>query len=68
VLSFVKGDERRIVAWTTSSGPRRVAIPQVSGQFSITTMNSSNGGRVQVIQGTLTIDLSSTPVYLVAVN
>jgi hypothetical protein len=45
-----------------------VAIPQLSGQFSITTMNGSNGGRVQVTQGTLTMDLSSTPVYLVAVN
>jgi hypothetical protein len=41
VLSFAKGDEVRIVAWTTSTAPRRLQIPQLSGQFSVTTMSEA---------------------------
>ena len=66
VLSFVKSGELRIVAWTTSTAPRRVAIPQLSDEFSVTTMSGRDGGRVRATHDGLMIDLSTSPVYLVA--
>src|SRR5437588_3737681 len=36
LLAFTNGSERRIVAWTTSSTPRRVNVSNVSGRFLIT--------------------------------
>jgi hypothetical protein len=64
VLAFVRGDERRIVAWTTSPARRRLTIP-VTGQFSLTTMAGANGGSIRSSQDSLTIDVGTTPVYLV---
>jgi hypothetical protein len=65
VLAFVRGDERRIVAWTTSPTRRRLTIPAVTGQFSITTMGGAGSGRINSNQDSLTIDVGITPVYLV---
>ena len=68
VLAFIRGDERRIVAWTTSPSPRRLAIPHLSGQFSITTMSGAPAGRARVTADVLRIDLSQSPLYLVTVD
>jgi hypothetical protein len=65
VLAFVRGDERRIVAWTTSPGLRRLTIPAATGEFSITTMLGAGAGRIRSNQDALTIDVGTTPVYLV---
>ncbi len=66
VLSFMKDGERRFVAWTTSPTPHRLAIPQVSGEFSVTAMGGADRGRVRATQDALPIDISISPVYLVA--
>lgn len=68
VLVFVRGDERRIVAWTASPAPHRLAIPHLSDQFSLTTMSGGNGGRAVATEDTLKIDVSQSPVYLISVN
>jgi hypothetical protein len=64
VLAFVRGDERRIVAWTTSSTRRRLTIPAATGQFSITTMAGADAGRIHSNQDALTIDVGTTPIFL----
>ena len=64
VLLFVKGDESRIVAWTASPAPHPLAIPHLSGQFSVTTMTGGNSGRAVATGDALTIDVSQSPVYL----
>jgi polysaccharide biosynthesis protein PslG len=68
VLAFVRGDERRIVAWTAAPAAHRLATPNLSGQFSVTTMSGGNGGRAVATEDTLTIDVSQSPVYLISVN
>jgi hypothetical protein len=68
VLAFVRGDERRIVAWTASPPRRRLTIPAVTGQFSLTTMAGAEAGRISSNEGTLTIDVAASPVYLVALR
>jgi len=68
VLAFVRGDERRFVAWTVSPGARRLTIPDLSGQFSITTMVGTGAGRIGSKQGALAIDVSTNPLYLVPVS
>jgi hypothetical protein len=68
VLAFVKQGERRLVAWTAAPTPHRIVIPNLSGQFSLTTMSGSNGGRSIATKDTLTIEVSGSPIYLVAAN
>jgi hypothetical protein len=60
--------ERRIVAWTTSGTSRQITIPNLSGQFSITTMTGSNGGGAGSADDALTIEISASPIYLLAIN
>jgi hypothetical protein len=68
VLAFARGDERRLVAWTTSPAVRRLRIPLLSGQFSITTMTGAGRGEMTSTENALTINISASPVYLVQVN
>jgi hypothetical protein len=65
VLAFTKDGERRLAAWTTSPGKKRVKIPTANGQFTMTNMKGDEGGRVSSDQGFLSIKLSNAPVYLV---
>ena len=60
--------EHRIVAWTSSSTSHQITIPNLSGQFSITTMSGSNGGRPGAAKDALTIEVSASPIYLLAIN
>src|SRR5947208_13580537 len=62
VLLFVRGDETRIVAWTTSPTPRRLTASLFSGQFAVTTMSGGNGSPAQ---NSSTIEVSNSPVYLI---
>jgi polysaccharide biosynthesis protein PslG len=68
VLTFVKGNERRIVVWTAAPAPHRLAIPYLSGRFSLTTMSGGTGGRAVAADDMLTIEVSQSPVYLISVN
>ena len=68
VLSFARGDEFRIVAWTVSPTAHRLVIAHLSGQFSVTTMSGRDGGRLRATQDGLMIDVSNSPIYLFAAN
>lgn len=68
VLAFVRGNERRLVAWTTSAVPRRVTIEHFAGHFSITSMLGIKGVQRASTQDELTIDISASPVYLISEN
>jgi hypothetical protein len=67
VLQFVKGNERRIAAWTASPTPRQLRIPDLAGPFSLVAM-TGNTARVVATQDALTIEVSGAPVYLVSAN
>ena len=64
VLVFSQGSERRYAAWTTSSTPHRVMIPHVTGLFNVTRLTGENGGTRAPNSGTLSIDLTTSPLYL----
>jgi hypothetical protein len=64
VLVFTKGDELRIAAWTTSSSVHRVFIPIKEGQFRITKYTGENTGPVSATRDGLTVELSTSPIYL----
>jgi hypothetical protein len=68
VLAFVKQGERRLVAWTASPTPHRIVIPNLSGEFSLTRMSGSDGGRSIATKDALTIEVSGSPIYLVAAH
>ena len=64
VLVFSQGSERRYAAWTTSSNPHRVMIPHLTGLFNVTQLTGKSGGTVAPNNGTLSIDLTTSPLYL----
>ena len=64
VLVFSQGSERRYVAWTTSSNPHHVMIPYITGLFNVTRLTGESGGTRATNSGTLSIDLSTSPLYL----
>jgi hypothetical protein len=64
VLVFSKGSERRYAAWTTSSTPHRVMIPQITGSFNVTRLTGEGGGTRAPNGGTLSVDLTTSPLYL----
>jgi len=68
VLVFTNGGERRLVAWTTSFTSRRVNVSSVSGRFVITKITGEPGGFVSASNGSLSIEISSSPIYLAAAN
>ena len=68
LLAFTNGSERRIVAWTTSSTPRRVNISGLRGRFALTQMTGENSGFLSASSGSLSIELSNSPIYLAAAN
>lgn len=65
VLVFSQGSERRYVAWTTSSNPHRVMIPRVSGLFNVTRLTGESSDTLVPNRGTLSIELTTSPVYLI---
>jgi hypothetical protein len=64
VLMFAKESERRYAAWTTSSTPHRVMIPHVTGLFNVTRLTGESGGTRAPNSGSLSIDLTTSPLYL----
>jgi polysaccharide biosynthesis protein PslG len=65
VLVFSKGSERRYAAWTTSSAAHRVMIPHITGSFNVTRLTGEIGGTRAPNSGTLSIDLTTSPLYLI---
>lgn len=68
VLVFTNGTDRRIVAWTTSATSRRVTLAGMSGRFSVTQIMGQAGGAISVTENSLSIELSSSPIYLAPAN
>ncbi len=66
VLVFGNGNDRRIVAWTASANSRREILARVTGSFSIFKVTGQPGGIVSANEESLSIDLDSSPIYLVA--
>ena len=64
ILMFAKGSERRYAAWTISSTPHRVTIPQIAGLLNVTRLTGESGGGLAPNSGTLSIDLTTAPMYL----
>jgi hypothetical protein len=73
VLVFARNSDRRIAAWTASTGNHSVTIPGVDGvygpdgEFTITNVKGEDTGRLRVNQGKLSVSLTSAPVYLKSV-
>jgi hypothetical protein len=68
VLTFVRGDERRFVAWTVSATPHQLTIPNLAGGVSITAMTGNDSGRIASIENRLIVNVSQTPLYLTPVS
>ena len=64
ILVFSQGGERRYAAWTTSSTPHRVMIPHVTGLFNVTRLTGESGGARALNSESLSIDLTTSPLYL----
>jgi hypothetical protein len=64
VLVFSQGSERRYVAWTTSSIPHRLMIPNIRGVFGVTRLTGESGGTRAPNSGSLSIEVSTSPLYL----
>ena len=64
VLVFAKGADRRIAAWTTSTDVHRIAIPLARGTFLMTKHTGEAATNISANQQSLTIEVSTAPVYL----
>jgi hypothetical protein len=60
--------DRRIVAWTTSSAPHRLIVPELTGQYLVTTMTGSDSRKISSTTSGLSVEVSASPVYLTPVN
>lgn len=67
VLVFTNGNDRRLVAWTTSPN-RRVTLEGMAGRFSITRVTGQQAGTISANNNSLSIELSTAPIYLAAAN
>ncbi len=65
ILVFSKGDELRLAAWTTSASAHRVVVPDKVGAFRITRHNGESAGTVSATHEGLTIEISTSPLYLI---
>ena len=68
VLVFTNGNDRRIVAWTTSATPRRATLTGMTGHFVITRVTGQPGGTILANNNSLSIELSNSPMYLAAAD
>lgn len=67
-LVFTRNGERRFVAWTTSPLSRRVIIQNMVGQHSVLSATGESLGDITPNNGALTVELTSTPKYLVPLH
>ena len=64
VLVFSSGGRERLAAWTTSSRARRVSISLTPGVYVMTESSGEKVRDLSVGQSGLTIELSSSPVFI----
>ena len=64
VLVFSNSGRERIAAWTTSTSARQVSISLKPGSYSVTTASGEKIRDVSVGQNGLTVELSSSPVFV----
>ena len=65
VLLFSRGNDVRLVVWTTSSQKHPVRIPASDGTFRLVNVTGGVHGFGQSTSGTLTIDATEDPVYVI---
>jgi hypothetical protein len=68
VLVFVKDGNRRIAAWTTSTGKHRVVIPLGAGSFMLTKYTGEPSGAINATKPGPSIEISTAPLYIAASN
>jgi len=68
VLVFVKDGERRFATCTNSPIARRVMINHLAGQYSAVTAKGESATRITPTKGALTLELTSTPKYLIPIH
>jgi hypothetical protein len=64
VLVFSNSGRDRIAAWTTSSKPRQVSISLQPGSYKVLKATGEMVREISVGQGGLTVELSSSPVFV----
>jgi len=64
VLVFSNGGRERIAAWTTSGRPQQVSISLQPGNYTITKSSGEKIRDVSVGQNGLSLELSSSPVFV----
>src|SRR5262249_532995 len=64
VLVFSNSGRERIAAWTTSGGARQVSISLQPGNYTVTNISGDKIRDVSVGQNGLTLELSSSPVFV----
>jgi hypothetical protein len=68
VLVFVKGAERRVVAWTTLSTARKITIPLPAGRYAVTAHTGESLKVLTANPSGMSIEVSTAPVYLARVT
>ena len=64
ILVFVKGNELRIAAWTTSATPHRVVIPSEFSGFRVVRNVSVAAGPLERMEKQSFVNLTNAPIYL----
>jgi hypothetical protein len=64
VLVFVKGAEKRLAAWSTAASPHRIEVPADQSEFRLTRHTGESAGSVSANNKTISIEVSTAPVYL----
>lgn len=64
VLLFDKGEDAKLVAWTTAKEPRDATLPASAGAFTAVTWEGKPAGSFAADAKGLTVRLSDAPLYL----
>jgi hypothetical protein len=64
VLSFSKGDEIRLAAWTTAKVTHEVEIPIATGSYTVVDCFGKEVRTFRLVKSPLKISLSNTPIYV----
>jgi hypothetical protein len=64
VLSFAKGADRRIAAWTTSNVPHQIVIPSVPGPAAVTKHTGEPLASISTSSEGLKLAVSNSPIYI----
>jgi len=68
VLVFSRNGERRFVTWTTAPLTRRVLMKNITGEYSVLSVTGQSLAGIMPISGALSLELTSTPKYLIPLH